>query len=121
MVYCSCGLSYDVAYQILHDYTCHLLAANKDLKEDSLKEISKNGIASLAAQYGLAAVKDISRACEGTSSASTRILLLFVALSSDLQVEFAPTAGQEITTVSALTEYVLERLSSPSQLTGERG
>ena len=107
-------LSYELVHREVSAYIkskFHLTDA--DCVTDNFRELAGISL-SKSMQISPELVKefDLARSCDGTTSQTAKMVLLFMALQRDLDIRFDPMAAAEAETLSDISALVWEQLKA---------
>ncbi|MBR3587472.1 MAG: hypothetical protein IKO00_15730 [Oscillospiraceae bacterium] len=105
-------LSYELVHQEIREYILakfHLKDA--DCVTDNFRELTEISL-SKSMQISPELVKefDLARSCDGVTSQTAKMVLLFLALQRDLDITFDPMSTAEAETLSDISTLVWEQL-----------
>lgn len=99
---------HDVVYGKLREYVMHkYLLDEEDMVDDDLAALSARSIRKIAKTSPTEELKDISADCTGTSSASTKKILLIMALCRGLGIKVDAEAFGSVATIQDLADVAI--------------
>lgn len=90
---------------------CKYLLEESEMTTDDLSELSQISLNKMLNQYHKETLKDISSVCTGSSSASTKKVLLVMAIQKGLGIRFEPEVFGKMTSLELLTEAVMDEMA----------
>lgn len=90
---------------------CKYLLDESEMTTDDLAELSQISLNKMLNQYHKETLKDISSVCTGSSSASTKKVLLVMAIQKGLGIKFEPEVFGKMASLDLLTEAVMNEMA----------
>ncbi len=109
---CDGNLTYDFLDEELFGYLkCKFHLKDEDCITDNLAKLSKISLSrSMKVSPELVAEFDMAKSCDGTTSADAKIILFYMALQRELDVQFDAARTVDVDTIHDLSKLVWESL-----------
>ncbi|BDE96871.1 hypothetical protein [Raoultibacter timonensis] len=105
------GCDRDAVHALLKAYIGYkFLLADDEMGSEDIAALSKASVDKLLANHRKEALQDVSSVCAGASSASTKKVLLIMALQKGLGIRFDARASGAVKTIDDLAREVCARI-----------